>query len=594
MTAHLLLVTLGPVQDFIAQARRTRDLWYGSHLLSELGRAAARALTAGGAELIFPALGKGDAELAPCLAPVRSDGTPPQNVANKILAEVPAGVDPRKLARDAREEVMRYWRDDLAGPARARCTGLLASGIDAVWSEQVATLLEFAASWLPVGDYAETRRTLEQAIAGRKMLRDFGAWTHGRGSVPKSSLDGARETVLLPPRQRDARLARKYRIADGEQLDAIGLVKRAGGEPDQFVPVVNVALASWVEFASRVAPSELGSLQEACRELGISRVARRGLPCAAPFPFDASVLLPSRWRSVFEEQGLDGDAESWGRQHVRPILRKASEPYPYVACLVADGDRMGKAIDRLGSAAEHRAFSAALAGFAGQARELIEQDHRGALVYAGGDDVLAFVPLPEALDCADQLRTRFAAVMGSACGSIPAEERPTLSVGLGIGHVMESMGDLLALGRQAEREAKRDRNAFAVIVDKRSGGTRSWRAPWSDDPVRMLTAATALLRDRLPSRKVYEIASTLSRLPQPGAVTPAAWARVLALEVRRSLARIEGGALRPEDAGLALDEHGDYAALRDHVRAWVARMLIARTFAQAAPRDPGLREEVAA
>jgi hypothetical protein len=48
MTAHLLLVTLGPVQDFIAQARRTRDLWYGSHLLSELGRAAARVLADGG------------------------------------------------------------------------------------------------------------------------------------------------------------------------------------------------------------------------------------------------------------------------------------------------------------------------------------------------------------------------------------------------------------------------------------------------------------------------------------------------------------------------------------------------------------------
>src|SRR5690606_34165073 len=129
MTAHLLLVTLGPVQEFIAQARRTRDLWYGSHLLPELGRAAARALADGGADLIFPALRKGDAELSPCRAPVRPDGTPPQNVANKLLAEVPAGLDPENLARSVREAVMRYWRDDLAGPVKAKCTGLLASGI---------------------------------------------------------------------------------------------------------------------------------------------------------------------------------------------------------------------------------------------------------------------------------------------------------------------------------------------------------------------------------------------------------------------------------------------------------------------------------
>ena len=594
MTAHLLLVTLGPVQDFIAQARRTRDLWYGSHLLSELGRAAARALVDGGAELIFPSLKAGDAELEPCLAPLRADETPPQNVANKLLAEVPSGVDPQQLARAVREAVTRYWRDDLAAPVKVKCAGLLAPGIDAVWAEQVDTFVEFAASWLPLGDYVQTRRQLEQAIAGRKMLRDFGAWTHGRGSVPKSSLDGARETVLAEPRHRNAELIRKYRIANGEQLDAIGLVKRAGGEPEQFVPIINVALASWVDLVSRVAPSELDALRTACRKIGVSRVARMDLPCTAPFPFDASVFLASRWRSVFDEQGLDGNAESWGRQYVQPILAKVSEPYPYVACLVADGDHMGRAIDRLGSARDHRTFSEALARFASDARTVVEQSHRGVLVYAGGDDVLAFLPLPEALSCAEDLRKNFADAMASACRSIAAEERPTLSVGLGIGHVMESMGDLLALGRQAEREAKRDRNALAVLVDKRSGGTRSWRAAWSDDPVRCLHEATALLQDRLPSRKVHEIASTLARLPEPGEEEGGGWARVLALEVGRSLARVEGGALRPEDVGLALDAGAGYAALHARVRAWVARLLIARTFAQATPSERRRGEEVAA
>ncbi len=174
MTAHLLVITLGPVQDFIAQARRTRDLWYGSHLLSELGRAAARALADGGAELIFPSLRAGDAQLQPCPAPLRPDGTPPRNVANKLLAEVPSGIDPKQLARDVRDAVTRYWRDDLAAPVKTSCAGLLAAGIDAVWDEQVETFLEFAASWLPLGDYAGTRRQIEQAIAGRKMLRDFG------------------------------------------------------------------------------------------------------------------------------------------------------------------------------------------------------------------------------------------------------------------------------------------------------------------------------------------------------------------------------------------------------------------------------------
>jgi CRISPR-associated protein Cmr2 len=38
----LFIATIGPVQPFIASARRTRDLYLGSTLLSELSKAAAR------------------------------------------------------------------------------------------------------------------------------------------------------------------------------------------------------------------------------------------------------------------------------------------------------------------------------------------------------------------------------------------------------------------------------------------------------------------------------------------------------------------------------------------------------------------------
>ncbi|HNJ44386.1 MAG TPA: type III-B CRISPR-associated protein Cas10/Cmr2, partial [Acidobacteriota bacterium] len=38
---HVFVVSIGPVQDFIASARRSRDLWFGSWMLSELAKAAA-------------------------------------------------------------------------------------------------------------------------------------------------------------------------------------------------------------------------------------------------------------------------------------------------------------------------------------------------------------------------------------------------------------------------------------------------------------------------------------------------------------------------------------------------------------------------
>src|SRR5690606_24348210 len=108
--------------------------------------------------------------------------------------------------------------------------------------------------------------------AGRKLLRDFPAWREQRGAAPKSSLDGARETVIAEPEQRPADLVRRYRITSGEQLDAVGLVKRAGGEPEQFVPIANIALAQWMDAARGRFPREMDGVARFCEREGLSRV----------------------------------------------------------------------------------------------------------------------------------------------------------------------------------------------------------------------------------------------------------------------------------------------------------------------------------
>jgi CRISPR-associated protein Cmr2 len=256
---------------------------------------------------------------------------------------------------------------------------------------------------------------------------------------------------------------------------------------------------------------------------------------------------------------------------------------------------MGRAIAAMGSADEHRELSRRLAGFAGEARRIVERQHRGSLVYAGGDDVLAFLPLPEALACADAIRRGFTTAVAKACARLPEAERPTLSVGVGVGHVMESMGDLLALGREAEmlakhgRDGERDRNALAVVVDKRSGGTHCWRGRWDEGdggPVARLKADAELLGSQLSSRKVHEISRTLARMPKLVAADEPGWARMLALEVRRSLSRVHAGegGVAPDVVGLSLDESAGYTALHAQVWSWIERMLVARAFAAAVPR----------
>ncbi len=78
---YLFLASIGPVQSFIASGRRTRDLWFGSTLLSELSKTAARTIARNGNNiLIFPAP----------LDSQRLELNTDLKVPNKILDELPS------------------------------------------------------------------------------------------------------------------------------------------------------------------------------------------------------------------------------------------------------------------------------------------------------------------------------------------------------------------------------------------------------------------------------------------------------------------------------------------------------------------------
>ncbi len=612
MSEYLLQITIGPVQEFIAQARRTRDLWHGSHLLSELSRCIARILANEGAELVFPALKKGDVELEYSPAPLRENDTPALNIANVILACVPKGADPENMACKAREELIRFWHDRIAADVRAKkdVQNLLANGIDAVWKEQIETLPEFFAAWkkLGGGNYTETRDALMQAIAARKNLREFRQWQADRPGAPKSSLDGARVSVLRKDRTEEA--FRKCRIGNEEQLDAVGVVKRCGGKPDQFVPLPNVALACWMAVAKERFHDLWEAVENAVKTVkGFPKVAREDLEAGKICDFDASIFMPSRWRSLLEEE-LGLKKENIRRQQieerVRFLLKAMGEPNPYVACLVADGDRMGATLDRLESMDAHRKFSSNLSEFAKKARHIVEQDFHGLLVYSGGDDVLAFLPVPEAVACADALYWTFRKIMRNALpDDWKEDDLPTLSVGIGIGHMLEGMGDLLELGREAERLAKggelpkqQQRDAMAIILDKRSGARRHWRERWKKDPATLLEQSAELVGTRISTRKIYQIADMLRRLPDAAAVKGEeadVWLRILIQEVNRILARMGEEGITPQEAGLELDEGGDCGEQRRLLARWIDRMLIARAIrdAEPKPREGNGKQEAA-
>ncbi len=584
-TMHLLVMSLGPVQDFIAQARRTRDLWFGSHVLSELSLEAARTARRLGAELIFPALVEGQ------------EGAP--SVPNKLLVLVREG-EPREVARAAREAArerlrtwgLKAWHDH---------PQLVDSGALDTAREQLDTLLEFHAAWCPFStpeEYPEALRRVEGALAEHKRLRAFAPWKHQRGGRHKSSLDGARESVLAHGK-REGGDWKRFRIGRREELDAVGLLKRTGGEPGQFIPVPTIGLAAYTALAKRTPAME--RLVRECLRLRqrklLTFVDAGERAWVRDFPFDAQLLLPGRWSTYLEELGMARqDAERFGRDFVRPLLASQGEPFPYVACLVADGDKMGETLRDLASrgSAAHQALSRTLSEFAAEARRIIQEEHRGVLVYAGGDDVLGFICLPDALSCASKLSRAFSAAVERGLEGWKGDA-PTLSVGLGVGHVLESLGELLDLGRRAERMAKgEDRNGFALLARLHSGREHAWRQRWPLGPVKALEDTVALRESgRLPMTKVREVREALRRIPRDAGALPdeARWRLVLVGEVRRVLARVEvgtpGAGLSPHEAGLEWKEEETLEELHTRVEDWAERVSLAELLSRATLRTPG-------
>jgi CRISPR-associated protein Cmr2 len=605
----LLQITIGPVQDFIAASRRTRDLWFGSHILSEISKAAARALALDDldaspiASLIFPALARGDNELEPRHDALNIHEKPAFNVANIVLATLNTRDEAkiRRIAAAARNAALAEWRGYADRAWQVACA-IIDPAQRQAWDEQVATFLEIGAVWIgydpDVEDaYRDARKALARAQAARKNLRDFSQWDKASGPLPKSSLDGQRATVLkLHPNDAEWRELYRLRInatqgprgtRGGEELDAIGVIKRVGGRDQGFIPLSNITYAHWLRSIPQRDRDKISdAITHALPDAQISSRRPRSSRVADLLNADAHALILERQPSLLESYGYPKDTDRLAE--VNALI--GSQPkHSYVACLVADGDRMGKALDALGSDTAHQHASRAIAAFAHKdARRIVEQDYFGQLVYAGGDDVLAFVALEDAVACANALRLAFAkraeAAFKEAFKSIQDPPLiPTLSVGLGIGHVMESMGYLLELGRRAEKDAKRLRDALAIIFDKRSGDTLTWRAGWSSDPLTTLRdARSAIDSGAISTAKLYELAALLRTMPAAHAPLDddAAWLRLLTHDFRRCLVRTNRGLAASAALDPALDpthaSYSSYGALREALDAWIAMMLIAR------------------
>ncbi|MFZ1501289.1 MAG: type III-B CRISPR-associated protein Cas10/Cmr2 [Giesbergeria sp.] len=188
--------------------------------------------------------------------------------------------------------------------------------------------------------------------------------------------------------------------------------------------------------------------------------------------------------------------------------------HPQVQKGFDDHARSNPAITRYGeqkralSPGRHLAISGALNDFSlTVVRHVVEQEHLGRLIYAGGDDVFAMLPVADLLPAMQRLRHAYSGHDPAHPGGV---ERNGLTLHQGFsllnGRLLRMMGSkatascgaviahhqapLAAVRRElhaAEQRAKNEggRDAFSITIIKRSGGALRLTAKWGE-PVALL------------------------------------------------------------------------------------------------------------
>lgn len=559
----LLLFSIGPVQDFIAAARSTRDLWSGSYLLSTLIAEALRIIQndQSSAAVVFPHI-----EGQPLVAGRPKSGKKSDIAAfltptlpNRFLAILPKSVNAadyaEKLKQGVQKKLEAIVNDVAEGLVTRRKDGKFsdkqATFDEVTFRTQAAHLLEVQWQTLPIGNPAEIYRfakslpanetfdackrvnegnsleelwgPLNASIAwlqdGAKSLRSFDAWRQGRWESGKDyykdALNGKEEAIFV--------------VSNRKDVDADDLAKTLG--------------------------LSTGGLKKG-EMLG------------------ASSLIKRFWDSYHLAPQLSIKADQLRKQHPMPNThdiaqyindketkdKLRSESEKYFAIIAMDGDEMGKWISgqkftKAIKIEDHRKFSKILNEFSvNQAADLVE-DSLGKLIYSGGDDVLAMIPAGNALGCALDLKDAFISAFKDKGSNKFADINA--SIGIAIAHFKSPLQDVVKAAQDAEKRAKRspeqgghDRGAVAISIFKRSGEILEWGSKWENSGISLLQSLLEdLKKDKLNSRFPHKLEAQLEPyLPQSESIRTEKdfsndFADILEKEITHTLKRNNGGAL---------------------------------------------------
>ncbi len=510
MKQAMLIFSLGPVQSFIMQARKTRDLWLGSFLLSKLMEAAMEGISG---DFVFPTRRT-------------IEGNIP-DLPNKYIAIFNSSKDAKDAAEQSRKQIVEEWNKIRGAVWKSVIYNNPAIKTEdkeaafKIWERQSNADTFFDIVWVIVqGDlnnYPVWLEDAQKALDTRKRLRDFLPQAEYEPSE-KGMISGERAALHGQSTSRDqvrafwTAIAKECSAKDigqegSERLDAIDTIKRFATEssaiPNQpFPSTSSVATASFVE--KLLITPELKSALEKWREATRGKLVQpedtiKAIPYlerkAGASPDERSWILrrdgdcyfretftPSRLKEDYRitdsskaQQYLDALTDllnATGTLKTSDGRPRIPRPTPYYAVVQMDGDNMGTLLSEVPKKDEHVEISQALSEFSRKdAPRLVQDKHAARLVYAGGDDVLAFSPLEGLLDLVNHLQDQYCRTVKDVVKDEERQKKVTASIGVAIAHHLTPLLFVLRTAREAESLAKEHygRNALVVTVIRHSG-----------------------------------------------------------------------------------------------------------------------------
>ena len=180
MKEYMLIFSLGPVQSFIAQARKTRDLWLGSFLLSTLMEAGMKGTDK--AAFVFP-------------SKQTIDGRIP-DLPNKFIATFNTDVEAKACVERTEKQIKDAWKsmcEDVWNKVIQPYSGHNET-TRAIWTSQINPGTLFEIYWVIVKKdgtpYKVWLEQTQQTLDARKRLRDFKPQPEEQGE--KSTISGER------------------------------------------------------------------------------------------------------------------------------------------------------------------------------------------------------------------------------------------------------------------------------------------------------------------------------------------------------------------------------------------------------------------